>query len=144
MSIDAITTKFLDHCRAKGLSEHTLRAYRQDLGDLQRWSLRARRQELFRKEAVIDWMADLQERRLAPSSIKRRVACLKVLCRWLEDDGQIEENPFHHLRATVRLPRRLAVAKQSFGALARCMVGDQVNGGTRQIGVERWKLDFQF
>jgi integrase/recombinase XerD len=46
-------------------------------------------------------------RRLKETSVKRRVACLKVMFRWLELDEVIETTPFHRLDARIRLPRRL-------------------------------------
>ena len=107
MFLNTITIEFLDHCRTKDLSDHTLRAYRQDLNDFQKWSAREKPINWFSKETIIAWMADMRERNLAPASIKRRIACLKVICRWLEDEERISDSPFHRLRATVRLPRRL-------------------------------------
>jgi site-specific recombinase XerD len=104
---DSVKTAFLQHSRTKGLSDHTLRAYRQDLTDFQHWGLRHRCQDMFVKEAISGWMADMRERQLAATSIKRRVACLKVLFRWLEENGDLTQNPFHRFRATVQLPRRL-------------------------------------
>jgi len=107
MQLNIVLIEFIDHCRTKDLSNHTLRAYRQDLGDFQKWVSRNNPVAQFSREAVIAWIADMRARNLAPASIKRRVACLKVVCRWLEDEERITDSPFHRLRATIRLPRRL-------------------------------------
>ena len=107
MHLNTIITEFLGHCRTKDLSKHTLRAYRQDLGDFHKWVVRNDPENQFSREAMVAWISDMRERNLAPASVKRRVACLKVLCLWLEDEEQITDSPFHRLRATVRLPRRL-------------------------------------
>ena len=107
--MDFLTLKqgFLDHCRSKGLSVHSLKAYRQDLDDYALWLRRAGRMDAFTKEAISEWVLALQERQMAPASIKRRIACLKVMCRWLEDEEVIESSPFHRMRLSIRLPRQL-------------------------------------
>jgi len=107
MNLKEISDDFVEYCQAKNLSEHTLRAYRQDLNDFQAWGKTYAEQNPFAKEVMMGWMMDMRERGLGPASIKRRIACLKVLCRWLEENERIEENPFHKFRANVRLPRRL-------------------------------------
>lgn len=48
-----------------------------------------------------------ETRGLKETSVKRRVACLKVLFRWLELDEVIALNPFHRMDARIRLPQRL-------------------------------------
>ena len=53
------------------------------------------------------WISDLRDRGLAPASIKRRIACLKVMFGWLEDEERIASNVFHTLKSRIRLPRRL-------------------------------------
>lgn len=54
------------------------------------------------------YLAHLADTRgLKPTSVKRRVACLKVMFRWLELDEVITVSPFHRLDAQIRLPRRL-------------------------------------
>jgi len=107
MILNTITNDFIEHCRTKSLSEHTFRAYRQDLNDFQRWVARSAAENPFSKDAITGWMMDMRDRGQAPASIKRRIACVKVLCRWLEDEERLDDNPFHKMRATVRLPRRL-------------------------------------
>ncbi|MBC7950288.1 MAG: tyrosine-type recombinase/integrase [Rhodospirillaceae bacterium] len=41
------------------------------------------------------------------SSVKRRVACLKAMFRWLEREEVLAVSPFHRLDLVIRLPRRL-------------------------------------
>lgn len=48
-----------------------------------------------------------ETRRLKETSVKRRIACLKVMFRWLELDEVITISPFHRLDARIRLPKRL-------------------------------------
>jgi integrase/recombinase XerD len=98
MEFERLSENFLDHCRSKRLSDHTQRAYRQDLTDYGCWLKRQSVSSDFSRDAVFRWLLDLQDRGLAPSSIKRRLACLKVLCRWLEEEEKIATSPFHRLR----------------------------------------------
>jgi len=107
MNLTSAVDDFLASGRARGLSDHTLRAYRQDLTAFSRWVTQAGPDPVFGKEAVLDWITALRAEGYAPATIKRRLACLKVLCRWLEDEERLAENPFHRLRAPIRLPHRL-------------------------------------
>ncbi len=107
MDVSHVSTQFLDYCRNKGLSPHTLRAYRQDLDDYRRWLRRSGCADPIGKEAVAAWLSDMRDRDLSAASIKRRLACLKVMFRWLEDEGGMAVNPFHKLRLSIRLPRPL-------------------------------------
>lgn len=100
---------FLQHCRvAKGLSPHTLRAYRFDLEDFTK-SLGARTPvSSISRDSIRDYTRVLlEERGLSASTVKRRVATLKVMFRWLEREELLEANPFHRLDLSIRLPRRL-------------------------------------
>ncbi|MBF0383480.1 MAG: tyrosine-type recombinase/integrase [Magnetococcales bacterium] len=107
MNLETITTGFVNHCQGKGLSEHTLRAYKQDLADYQKWIIINKPEDPYSKDSISGWMLFLQTKGMAPSSIRRRIACLKVLFRWLDEDGKINNNPFYRFRATVTIPRRL-------------------------------------
>ena len=108
MDLENVEVGFINHCQGKGLSEHTLRAYKQDLGAYRDWLAGcAGVVDAYCKEAVAGWMLYLQQQGMAPASIRRRIACLKVLFRWLDEDGRLENNPFYKFRATVSVPRRL-------------------------------------
>lgn len=101
--------RFLDHCRiAKRLSPNTLRAYDIDLvafctfagaqtlaGDVDREMLRSFARMLF------DSLG------LKETTVKRRMAAIKVMFRWLEQEDKVPLSPFHRLDFTLRLPRRL-------------------------------------
>ncbi|MBF0326948.1 MAG: tyrosine-type recombinase/integrase [Alphaproteobacteria bacterium] len=101
--------RFLDHCRvAKTLSSHTLRAYETDLahararlgsavpvGEIDRDRLRR----------YIGGM--LNDEGLKETSVKRRLATIKQLFKWLEREDILALNPFHRFDLTIRLPRRL-------------------------------------
>jgi len=107
MDFQCEISDFHAHCRRKGLSPLTLRAYGRDLQDFQTWLHQCEFSDVFSRDAVIGWVEDMQNRKLAPASIKRRLACLKVMFAWLEDEDRLDFNPFHKLKLTIRLPRRL-------------------------------------
>jgi len=52
-------------------------------------------------------MSAMQKDKSAPATIKRRIACLKVMFHWLEENSLLTQNPFHTLRTAIQLPRRL-------------------------------------
>ena len=109
MNLTTGFSKFLKHCKRQGLSSHTCRAYSTDLNDFQKWFLRANETDMD-KTAVALWISHMRERGLGPATIRRRLACLKVACRWLEEESLLLENPFQHFRTKIRLPRTLPKA----------------------------------
>ncbi|NVJ91834.1 MAG: tyrosine-type recombinase/integrase [Methylocystaceae bacterium] len=99
---------FLQNCRRKELSPHTLRAYEVDLqkfhdfNTAQNLSL----QEIS-AEHIRNWVDLLYLAGLSASSRKRYLACLKVFCRWIEDEGIISSSPFNGLKLHIKVPKRL-------------------------------------
>jgi len=109
MTLEDACDDFLSHCRsAISLSDHTLRAYTFDLRDFQN---HAKRETVFAsldKENLRQFIRHLrEERRLKEITIKRRIACLKLLFRWTKQEGVIDVNPFDNLHERIRLPKRL-------------------------------------
>jgi len=107
MDLQREITDFHAHCRRKGLSPLTIRAYGRDLQDFKAWLHKFDIDDVCCRDAVNGWVGNMQARKLAPASIKRRLACLKVMFAWLENEERLELNPFHKLKLTIRLPRRL-------------------------------------
>ena len=97
---------FLNHCQRRGLSKHTYRAYLCDLSNFEKWII-SKEITKVDKIALRNWISDMQALKLAPTTIKRRVACLKATFRWLEEEGWIENNPFLKFHATIRIPKAL-------------------------------------
>ena len=99
---------FLTHCeQERRLSANTLSAYAQDLKEFS-----SRLGELHiasvTGEDLVRFVTYLREtRKLAPATIKRRVACLKGLFGWLRRRGIIPANPFLEVELRVRVPDRL-------------------------------------
>lgn len=118
MNLQDACESFLSHCRsAISLSEHTLRAYTFDLLDFQNHAKRETDLVSLDKENLRQFIRHLrEERKLKETTIKRRVACLKLLFRWAKQDGMIVDNPFDNLHERIRLPKRLP------RALERCHI----------------------
>lgn len=109
MNLTTGFSKFLKHCERQGLSRHTCRAYSTDLKNFQKWLVSADVATMD-KTAVALWISHMRERGLGPATIRRRLACLKVACRWLEEEELLPDNPFHRFRTRIRLPRTLPKA----------------------------------
>lgn len=108
MQFSKAAEMFLAHCRhGRNLSPHTLRAY---AVDLERFQIFAGRRTLKQcdKELIRAFIAHLFENeKLKATSIKRRIACLKAMFRWLEEEEISEDNPFRNLRIRIKQPARL-------------------------------------
>lgn len=119
MVVSETCTQFLNHCRsAMSLSEHTHRAYGSDLKDAKKYFGSRKRIEAVTKEELRQYIRHLREqRKFKETSIKRRVACLKLLFRWAIRESIIAVNPFDTLNERIRLPKRLP------RALDRCHIG---------------------
>ncbi len=97
----------MSHCEHnKRLSEHTLAAYQRDLD-----CFLAFKQSLTivdcDKEHLKRYVVWLNQQDLSVKTVKRRLACLKSMFRWLELEEVIENNPFHKLDFNLKLPRQL-------------------------------------
>lgn len=109
MTFEDACRAFLVYCRTvKGLSTHTLRAYEQDLAEARAFCGPDAPVDWWARATIRDYVAHLgAARALRAATVKRRLACLKALFRWLETDEVVEVSPFHKAPVSVRLPRRL-------------------------------------
>lgn len=109
MDLVAASSAFLRHCRTgRDLSDNTLKAYAQDLGELKRYvgePIHETPATPFGLTAYAEWLSG--PRGLAPATVKRRLACLRALFGWAERQGLIEASPFRTAEVRVRLPKRL-------------------------------------
>jgi len=109
MVVSEACEKFLLHCRtAINLSEHSLRAYSCDLKDVALHFRPETETKNIGKEELRQYIRHMREtRKLKETSIKRRIACLKLLFRWLVEENHLADNPFTSLNERIRLPKRL-------------------------------------
>ena len=100
---------FLRHLSVeRNASAHTLRSYRSDLTDFQRFLAERGIAGLAATDSrlVRAWLAALHARGLNPVSIGRKLAALRSCCRFLVRRGVLERNPAREVRGP-RQPRRL-------------------------------------
>lgn len=96
---------FAEHTRK--LSPHTIKAYRRDL-------------RKFLEIIGVKFGVDKVDRRtinefvnasfasgLSQASVKRQLACVKSMFKWLESQDLVKDSPFHRLDLKIRLPQRL-------------------------------------
>jgi integrase/recombinase XerC len=101
---------FLRHLSVeRNASLHTLRNYRIDLADFQRFLATRGAVDLTGADSrlVRAWLAALHARGLAPASIGRKLAAVRSCCRFLVRRGVLERNPAREVRGP-RQPRKLA------------------------------------
>lgn len=109
LSLREAVERFLDYCYiSKTLSHHTLRAYRIDLAHAVKRLGETAQVGTTSRESLRSYIGHmLREEGFAEATVKRRVATLKQLFKWLEREELVEISPFHRLDVTVRLPHRL-------------------------------------
>lgn len=111
---------FIDHCRiAKNLSSNTLRSYESDIADFLSWTGAPLRAKDATEDTIRGYTQHLMdERQLKPTTVRRRLACLKLLFRWMESQTIIASSVFRRLELSIRLPRRLPRALENEEARA--------------------------
>ena len=109
MTLTEVRKQFLRHCRsAISLSHHTLRAYCSDLDDTQKYFGLRKRLGAVEKDHLRQYIRHLREhRKFKETTIKRRLASLKLLFKWAMQEEFITTNPFDSLNERIRLPKRL-------------------------------------
>lgn len=92
----------------RGASRHTLRGYAADLAEFRAFLAREGVGDVPDADAraVRAWLASLHERKLAKSSIARKLATVRSCFRYLARVGRVEINPARQVRSP-RLPKRL-------------------------------------
>lgn len=104
-NLSEAVNRFLGHCRVgRGLSANTLRAYSIDLARFVAFAGSATVLADMGRDMLRDYASALFEDGLKTTSIKRCIASLKAMFRWLARDEAIEASPFHRLDLVVRLP----------------------------------------
>ena len=88
----------------KSLSPHTLKAYRIDLSQFLQFAQGI--EEALHKSNLSRYYVHLHKE-YQPKSVKRKIACLKAFCSWLEYEEIIEQNPFSKLKIKYQGPRLL-------------------------------------
>ena len=92
----------------RGASRHTLRGYATDLAEFRAFLSREGLGDLADADAraIRAWLAWLHDRKLAKSSIARKLATVRSCYRYLARLGEVEFNPARQV-GSPRLPKRL-------------------------------------
>ena len=145
----------------RGASEHTLRAYTGDLGELASY-LEAQNTDLARvtPRTLRGFLAGLDERGLARSSLQRKLSAVRTFFRHLVLEGKLESHPATGLRTPRRerrLPTTLEVGEVEAlleapdvttpaGRRDRAILECMYSAGTRAaetLGMDRGDLDLR-
>ena len=100
---------FIRHCQSiRKLSPHTIRAYELDLARFTQFLGKRAAVASCDKSVIHNYVRHLFDvRTLKEASVKRHLATLRSLFRWLEEDDQGIEDPFRGARIRIRMPKRL-------------------------------------
>lgn len=109
MTLTEARKRFLNHCQsAVNLSPHTMRAYSSDLDDTQKYFGLRRQIDAVERDHLRQYIHHMREiGRLKETTIKRRLASLKLLFKWAMQEEVVSANPFDSLHERIRLPKRL-------------------------------------
>jgi integrase/recombinase XerC len=127
---------FLRHLSVeRNASAHTLRSYRTDLADVQRFLTDHGGEGLSAVDArqLRAWLAALHARGLTPASIGRKLAAVRSCCRFLVRRGVLERNPAREVRGP-RQPRKL-VTFLPIDEATQLVDGRAVGGAARERDV---------
>jgi integrase/recombinase XerD len=100
---------FIRHCQSiRKLSPHTIRAYELDLAGFSAFLGKRANVARCDKNAIHDYVRHLFDARsLKEASVKRHLATIRSLFRWLEEEEPGIEDPFRGARIRIRMPKRL-------------------------------------
>src|ERR1044072_900468 len=98
---------FLEALRLRALSEHTLESYESDLQAFELF-VKARNVDVAAIDHLFirDFLGHLYERKLAKTSVARKLACLRTFFKFLVREQRIKANPAE-LVSSPRLPKKL-------------------------------------
>lgn len=123
--MDDPVRSYLDHLRAeRGASPHTLRAYEAELSSLQ---AQLSPRGIF-EATTADLRGWLARADLAPSSLARRISCVKGFWRWAQREGRAAHSPAERLRpprVKPPLPRVLQVDEAARAVEAPALARDR-------------------
>ena len=96
---------FAEH--TKKLSPHSIKAYRRDLRTFVEVTGARLKIDKADRKTISEFVNTSFANGLAQATVKRRLACIKSLFKWLENQDLIKDSPFHRLDLKIRLPQRL-------------------------------------
>ncbi len=132
MRIHEACRQFVSHCKhVKNLSKHSIKAYQIDLNEFQQYTNPTAPLDSCDRHLLRSYVQYLfEERELKESSVKRRIASLKCMFNWFEQEEVIDKNPFRTLNLRIKLPGQLPKA------LSRKELRKLLNTPRKQLGIK--------
>ncbi len=98
-------SRYLEFCEyQKNLNCKTIKAYKIDL--MQFYSFSKGSENPLNKAGISEFIAFLHKK-YKPKSVKRKIASLKAFCSYLEDEEELDTNPFSRLKLCYKEPFHL-------------------------------------
>src|SRR5437764_509892 len=82
--------EFLTYCGARNLSPNTLKAYCNDFADFAEYAGAQVGIADLNRKLIRGFMVYLHDKSVSRSSIGRKLAAIKSLCKWMAGEGMIE------------------------------------------------------
>lgn len=122
ITVSTAAKRFLEHGNAiRALSDLTLHAYRADLNDFATHVGSETGVGSVSRDCIRGYAQAQLDRGLKATTLRRRIATLKLLFNWLEREELLPLSIFHRLDLAIRTPRTLPRALESheIGALLK-------------------------
>lgn len=103
--IDQQVEEYLRHCEGKGLSQHSIRAYRTDLNQYLVWLAELGEDKAFSKGVLQEWLHYMRANSMAPKTMKRRLASIHAWGQWMKSNDLLSVSEI--LMPKVKVPRAL-------------------------------------
>ena len=104
------TAKYLAELARRGASKHTLRNYGSDLEQFAAYfeppGVTPPQLETIDVPLLREWLGSLYDHRLTTVSVRRKLAAVRAMFKFLLQEGVVESNPAARMR-TPKIPRRL-------------------------------------
>ena len=108
MNIEQAIRSYLDWLEnTRSMSEHTLRAYANDLVALAEQLGANTPVESLSAKKLIEFIVFQRHQGLAPATVRRRASAIRGFCRWLARTGAVADNPWLGVDICIRQPKRL-------------------------------------
>lgn len=140
MTLGEACDAFLRYCEGvRKLSGHTVRAYRLDLRGLEKFAGTTTDIGTMDRATLHGYVEQMfSVHQLKEASVRRHLAAARSLFRWLEEEGLLDEDPFHRTRIRIKLPKRLPriLSRDELGSLLRSARVHSFADFTAQVAAE--------
>lgn len=108
MTLSEVCSLYLNYCKnTKNLSYLSVSAYYHDLKSFQNLIGQKCEIKAVSRQSLYEYVDKLFEEKRSASTVKRRIACLKTMFKWLENEDLIYANPFSKFDLKIKVPKRL-------------------------------------